>query len=152
MPQRRLILLSEVERQCRFALTGYGDANAAIAARDADRFWHSLESILSAAGQLHALASAAGLTIADDSPLNTPDLAHAADVDDWRPLRPELEPSNFGPAGFTPAAPGACARYFDLDTSIYISFGHVFEMPSLLTAIADLGHRAEMELEHTGLK
>ena len=26
MPHRRLILLSEVERQCRFALSGYDDA------------------------------------------------------------------------------------------------------------------------------
>lgn len=152
MPQRRLILLAEVERQCRFALTGYDAAIAAIPARDAERFWHSLEEILSAAGHLPALASAAGLDLAEDSPLNAPELAHAADVESWRPLRPEIELSNFGPSGFTRANPGECARFFDLDHSIFISFGHIFEMPSLLSAIADLGHRAEMELELTALK
>lgn len=152
MPQRRLILLSEVERQCRFALMAYNDASAAIPVHDADRFWHSLEGILAAAGQLHTLASAAGLAIADDSPLNTPELAHAADVASWQPRRSELEPSNFGPSGFTRAHPGECARFFDLDTSIFILFGHIFEMPALLTAIADLGHRAEMEMQDVALK
>jgi hypothetical protein len=152
MPQRRLILLSEVERQCRFALMGYGDASTAIAARDADRFWHSLDTILSAASQLPALAAAAGLPLDDESPLHTPDLAHAADAASWRPQRPELELSNFGPAGFTRANPGECARFFDLDTSIFISFGHVFEIAPLLSAIADLNHRAGMELELTALK
>jgi hypothetical protein len=152
MPQRRLILLSEVERQCRFALMGYDEALAAMAARDPERFWHSLEGILSAAAQLPALACAAGIPLAEDSSLNTPELAHAGDVESWRPLRPEIENSNFGPDGFTRAHPGECARFFDLDTSIFILFGHIFEMPPLLTAVADLGHRAEMELELTALK
>jgi hypothetical protein len=152
MPQRRLILLSEVERQCRFALMGYDDALASMSARDAERFWHSLEGILFAAAQLPALASAAGIPLAEDSPLQTPELAHAADVESWRPPRPDLEGSNFGPGGFTRAHPGECARFFDLDTSIFILFGHIFEMPPLLTAIADLCHRAEMELDHTALK
>jgi hypothetical protein len=148
MPQRRLILLSEVERQCRFALTGYDEATAAMAAHDAERFWHSLEAILAAAGQLHGLAPAAGLALADDSPLNTAELGHAAEVDSWRPPRGEIAPSNFGPGGFTLAHPGECARFFDLDTSIFILFGHIFEMPPLLAEIAELEHRAETELEH----
>jgi hypothetical protein len=152
MPQRRLILLSEVERQCRFALMGYDDALAAMNVRDAERFWRSLGGILSAASQLAALTAAAGLVLPEDSPLHMPELLHAADVESWRPLRTEVESSNFGPAGFTGAHPGECARFFDLDTSIFILFGHIFEMPPLLTAIADLGHRAEMEMEHTALK
>jgi hypothetical protein len=152
MPQRRLILLSEVERQCRFALRGYDDASAAISARDPDRFWHSLETIVSAAAQLPGLTSAAGLPLDGDSPLRAPELEHAAEVDSWRPPRLDLELSNFGPAGFTPAHPGGCARFFDFDTSIFILFGHVFEMAPLLAAIADLSHRAGMELENVALE
>jgi hypothetical protein len=152
MPQRRLILLSEVERQCRFALMGYDDALAAMSARDPERFWHSLEGIVSIAAQMPALTAAAGLPLAEGSPLQTPELAHAGDVESWRPLRSEIESSNFGPTGFTRAHPGECARFFDLDSSIFILFGHIFEMPPLLAAIAELAHRAEMELELTALK
>jgi len=150
--QRRLILLSEVERQCRFALHGYDDASAAMAARDGDRFWHSLEAILAAAGQLRGLAPAAGLPLADDSPLNADELVHAPDVASWWPPRGELAHSNFGTEGFTRAHPGECARFFDLDTSIFIRFGRIFEMPPLLTEIAELGHLAEMELAHDAIE
>ena len=152
MPQRRLILLSEVERRCRFALMGYDDALAAMGVRDAERFWHALETILFVAAQLPALATAAGISLSEDSPLKTPDLAHAGDVESWQPLRPEIENSNFGPDGFTRSHPGECARFFDLDTSIFILFGHIFEMPPLLASIAELAHRAEMEREFTALK
>ena len=152
MPQRRLILLSEIGRQCRFALEGYDEAMAAMAARNADRFWHSLEAILTAAGPLYALAAAAGLRLAEDSALRAPELAHVAEVDSWQPWRSEIEPSNFGLGGFTHAHPGECARYFDLDTSIFILFGHIFEMPPLLAEIAELEHRAEAEIEYAALK
>jgi hypothetical protein len=152
MPQRRLILLSEVERQCRFALKGYGDALAAMNSCDTERFWHSLEGIVSIAAQLPSLSTAAGLPLAEDSVLHAPELAHVSDVESWRPLRPEIKSSNFGPAGFTRAHPGECARFFDLDTSIFIRFGHIFEMPPLLAAIADLSHRAEMEQDLSALK
>jgi hypothetical protein len=152
MPQRRLILLSEVERQCRFALIGYYDALASMAARNPERFWHSLEGIVSIAAQLPALAAAADLPLPEDSPLNAPELARAADVESWRPARHEIQSSNFGADGFTRAHPGECARFFDLDTSIFILFGHIFEMPPLLAAAADLAHRAELELEVTALK
>ncbi len=152
MPQRRLILLSEIDRQCRFALEGYDEAMNAMAARNAERFWHSLEAILAAAGQLHGLTAAAGLPLADDSPLRAPELAHVAEVDSWQPRRSEITPSNFGPDGFTRAHPGECARFFDLDTSIFILFGHIFEMPPLLAEIAELEHRAEAEIEYAALK
>jgi hypothetical protein len=152
MPQRRLILLSEVERQCRFALMGYDDALAAMAARDPEQLWRSLEGIVSIAAQLSALAVAAGLALPEDSPLHAPELGCAADVESWRPPRPEIQNSNFGPDGFTRAHPGECARFFDLDTSIFILFGHMFEMPPLLAAAADLAQRAEMERELAALK
>ena len=84
--------------------------------------------------------------------MNAPELAHAAEVESWRPSRSEIESSNFGAGGFTRAHPGECARFFDLETSIFILFGHIFEMPPLLSGIADLAHRAEMEMEHTALK
>jgi hypothetical protein len=152
MPQRRLILLSEVERQCRFALLGYHEALAAMAARDPERFWHSLEGIVSSAAQLGTLAAAAGIPLPEDSPLHARELGCAADVESWRPPRPEIQSANFGPDGFTRAHPGECARFFDLDTSIFILFGHIFEMPPLLAAAADLAQRAEMERELTALK
>lgn len=152
MPQRRLILLSEIGRQCRFALEGYDEALTAMTAGNADRFWHSLEAILAAAAQLDGLAAAAGLRLAEGSALRAPELAHVAEVDSWQPRRSEIEPSNFGSGGFTRAHPGECARFFDLETSIFILFGHIFEMPPLLAEIAELQHRAEAEIEYTALK
>jgi hypothetical protein len=84
--------------------------------------------------------------------LHAPELSHATDVESWQPRRAEIENSNFGPGGFTRSHPGECARFFDLDTSIFILFGHIFEMPPLLVSIVELAHRAEMERELTALK
>lgn len=152
MPQRRLVLLSEVGRQCRFALMSYDDAASAMTSRDADRFWHALESIVYAAACLPALVAAAGLKLPDDSPLQTADLGETGDFAAWTPMRTEMELTNFGPEGFTRANPGECARFFDLDTSIFVRFGRIFELASLLAAMAGLEHRAEMEIEHLALE
>jgi len=63
-----------------FALSGYDDTLAAMTLRDPERFWHSLEGIVSIAAQLPALAAAAGLPLAEDSALIAQEVAHAADV------------------------------------------------------------------------
>src|SRR5579872_7126811 len=114
--RRRRILYSEISRQSSFVLMAYGDSTAALQARDADRFWYSLEALVTAATRLHDLLwpssdaspGAAGdlrrtLGVADDSPLNRPELSTGSSLvstlESWNSLRHGQPPllSNFGP-------------------------------------------------------
>jgi hypothetical protein len=51
----RHVFVREVERQSSYALMGFNDLNAALAARATDRIWYSLQSILIAAGNVSKL-------------------------------------------------------------------------------------------------
>ena len=149
--RRRRILLTEVGRQCRFAMIAYSDASAALEKRDAERCWYSLQGLIAAAiglrGLLWPAAGAsfawavelrAALEVTDDSPLNQPQLLSAAD-----PIA-TLESSNW----LSDAAPAESVRCFDPETGAFTIFGSVVELPPLLTAIAELAQKAERESQH----
>jgi hypothetical protein len=165
--RRRRILLSEIERQCAHALIAYDDAAAALQKHDADRFWYCLQALTTAAGQLAgvlwpvpngstgwAAELREALAVNDESPLHHPGLAAAlkivSQLENWQAGHPERtwQASNFGPSGFLAVRSKDCIRYFDRETSVYIFCGQIFELPHLLAAIAELGHRARMEIEH----
>lgn len=165
--RRRRILLSEIDRQCSFALMAYGDATTALQTRDSERLWYSLEGLVTAATRLHHLlwpspnASLAwavelrrALGVPDDSPLNRPQLSAISNLvstlESWNSLRPGQPPllSNLGPGGFTEPSPAECVRCFAPEAGSFTLFGTVFELPPLLNAVVELGHRVEQELQH----
>lgn len=165
--RRRRILLSELERQCGIALMAYDDAAAALQKHNADRFWYALQGLTAAAGHLEGMLwpvpnAATGwaselreaLGLKDDSPLHHPGLAASRNIvsalEEWQAGHPDRSwrASNFGAGGFTTAGPSDCVRYFDRERSLYIFCGYTFELPVLLGAIAELGHRARLEIEH----
>jgi len=164
--RRRRILLSEIERQSGSALLAYDEAAAALQKHQPDRFWHSLQALVTAAGHLQALlwparepvAGAAelrqALGVADGSPLCHPGLAAARNIagllESWQAAHPDRtwHASNFAAGGFTGVRSAECIRYFDRESSVYVLCGHIFVLPGLLGAIAELSHRARMETEH----
>ncbi|HTS30889.1 MAG TPA: hypothetical protein VMH81_33685 [Bryobacteraceae bacterium] len=164
--RRRRILLSEIGRQCGFAMMAYGDATAAIQKRESERFWYSLEALVTAASRLHELLwPAAGssmpadeelrrvLGVDDDSPLNGAPLSSAcgliATLESWNALRPGQPPllSNLGPAGFAEPAPAECVRCFAPATGIFTLYGSAIELPPLLHAVAGISQKVEEELQ-----
>jgi len=160
--RRRRILLSEIDRQCRFAMIAYGDACSALEKRDAERCWYALQGLLAAGMQLNrllwpppggsdwAVGLRGVLEVPDDSPLNLPGLASALDItptiETWSP--PRAGQSGFSSGGLIDAAPAECLRCFDPESGAFTLFGHVVELPPLLNAIADLGTKAEQEQQH----
>jgi hypothetical protein len=165
--RRRRILLKEIERQCGIALTAYDEAAAALQRHNPDRFWYSLQGLTTAAGHLESLLWPApnasigwaaelrqALGMRDDSVLHRCGAAAvlnlAAALENWQSAHSGRAwyDSNYGPNGFNGAHSGDCLRYFDLENSVYLLCGHRFELPALLGAIAELGHRARLETEH----
>jgi len=163
--RRRRILLSEIDRQCRFAMIAYGDASAALERRDAERCWYSLQALLAAAMQLHGLLwPSAGpslawavelrsaLDVTDDSPLNQPQLVSALDpastLESWTALHPRHKPlpASLDYSGLADAA--ECVRCFDPEIGAFTLFGSVVELPSLLNSIAELAQKTELESQH----
>jgi hypothetical protein len=149
--RRRRILLSEVGRQCRFAMIAYSDASKALERRDAERCWYSLQGLIAAAIELRgllwpaevasfawAVELRAALDVTEDSPLNQPQLVSAAD-----PIG-ALESFILS----SDAAAAESVRCFDPETGAFALFGKVVELPPLLTAIAELAQKAERELQH----
>jgi hypothetical protein len=114
---RRRAVLHEIERLCAVVLSAYGESAAAIQSSEPERFWRSLELLLTAADQIEALLwpgeTAEWLGVPERSPLH------------HRRLR-------FSGAAALPLPD--CARFFDADA-----------LPSLLAAVAELGHRVEEE-------
>ena len=161
--RRKRVLLSEIERQCRFALMAYDDASAALRRRDAERVWYALQGLLTASAHLRRLlARAADLRAAiglpDDSPLNERSLEPMADLvpawESWNSLQAS-EPSRLSSIGRDAragaageAAAGCPVRSFDPETGTLTLFGKVLELSPLLAAIAEIAHRAETALEH----
>jgi hypothetical protein len=164
--RRRRIILTEIGRQCSFALMAYGDATTALQARDSERLWYSLEGLVTAATRLHLLLwpSANGSTaadvelrealgVADDSALNRPQLSAISNLvstlESWNRLGPGPPPmlSNFGPGGFTESSPAECVRCFAPQAGKFTLFGEVFELPPLLNAVVEIGHLVEQELQ-----
>ncbi|HEY2019089.1 MAG TPA: hypothetical protein VGH38_36535 [Bryobacteraceae bacterium] len=163
--RRRRILLSEIDRQCRFAMIAYSDASAALERRDAERCWYSLQGLIAAALQLHRLlwpepdssqASAVelrgALEIPEDSPLNQAPLVLSLDLlatlEAWGSPRPAPSPSNLGTGGLSDASYAECVRSFDPETGMFTLFGNVVELPALLNAISDLAQNTEREMQH----
>ena len=131
-------------------MIAYSDASAALERRDAERCWYSLQGLIAAAMELRGLlwpgASAsfawaielrAALGVTDDSPLNQPQLAAAADP--IRSLESFISVSD---------AAAESVRSFDPETGAFTLFGNVVELPPLLTAIAELAQNAERESQH----
>lgn len=154
--RRRRILLSEIDRQCRFAMIAYGDACAALETRDAERCWYSLQALIAAAVQLHqllwpsrhgshewAVELRGALEVSDDSALNQPRLASAFDniatLESW---------SSPHSGSLDDAALAECVRCFDPETGAFTLFGNVIELPPLLNAIAELARKTEIEQQH----
>jgi hypothetical protein len=157
--RRRRVLLAEVDRQSRFALTAYDDASAALLRRDADRFWGSVQALLTAARHLQRLLHRgselrAAVGVADDSPLHDPALAGLADVvaalESWSALQASdpAQLSTIGPRAIAEMSPAGCVRCFDPDTATLTFFGRSLTLTPLLAAIAEIAHRAESELQH----
>jgi hypothetical protein len=162
--RHRRILLSEVDRQCRFAMIAYADACSALERRDAERCWYSLQGLIAAAMQLHrllwplpsgsqsAVDFRGSLEVADDSPLNQPQLASALDVtsalESFGASRTSLSRPILSPSGLADPASSECVRCFDPETGVFTVFGNAVELPTLLSAIADLGQKAEEEQQH----
>jgi hypothetical protein len=145
--RRRSIVLAEIERQCRFAMTAYQEAAAAAEVGDEGPLWYSLEALLGAAAHLHQLLwprpnpsvawaaeLRAALAIDLDSPLARQELVSVFDfealMDEWI-LHPE-----------------GAARWFDRELSTVHYYGRVFELAPLLSAIADLDARTLREVQH----
>jgi hypothetical protein len=164
--RRRRILLSEIDRQCRFAMIAYGDASTAIETRDAERCWYSLQGLLAAVAQLHellwpsagdspewALELRAALQVGDDSPLNLPRIPSPLDLvtalDSWIAPRATGHPviSSFASGGAAAEATD-CVRCFDPESGAFTLFGHVVALPPLLNAIAELAQKTEAEVHH----
>jgi len=161
--RQRRVLLSEIDRQCRFAMIAYADACSALERRDAERCWYSLQGLVSAAMQLNHLlwppygsspdwvvTVRGALEVAEDSALNQPGLSTALDItqtiEEWTPTRDG--PAGFGSFGPTDTATGECVRSFDPETGVFTLFGNVVQLPPLLSAIAELGRKAEAEQQH----
>jgi hypothetical protein len=142
--RRRRILLSEIDRQCGFALMAYGDATTALQTRDSERLWYSLDALVSAAARLHrllwpspdgSLAWAVELRrvlgVPDDSPLNRPQLSAISNLvstlEAWNALQPDQPPllSNWGPGGFTEPTPAECVRCFAPESGTFTLLGTV---------------------------
>jgi hypothetical protein len=149
--RRRRILLSEIDRQCRFAMIAYSDACAALEGRDAERCWYSLQGLIAAATQLRGLLwpSAAtsldwaaefrgALDVTDESPLNQPQLRSALD-----PVANLVSSTSLADA-----TQAECVRCFDPETGAITLFGNVVELPPLLNAITELAQKAERESQH----
>ena len=164
--RRRRIVISEIDRQCRFVMMAYGDAAAALQAKEAERLWYSLEGLITAATRLHELLwpspdpsvewaaelrSTLGAT--DESPLNCPQLSGVAPLlptlESWNLQKPGQPPllTNFGPAGFTEPSPAECVRCFSPQFGRFTLFGATYEVTSLLHAVADLAPRVAQEVE-----
>jgi len=115
---RRRAVLNEIERLCSVVLLAYCDSAGALKAGEGERFWRSLELLLTAADQIDALLwpgeTAAWLGIPDRSPLH-------------QTGRRRLPKSTAMPLP-------DCAHFFDSGT-----------FPSLLAAVAELSHRAHEE-------
>jgi hypothetical protein len=75
-PRRRL-LLHELELQCGFALSAYGEAAAAIQSHDPDALWGAMHALLAAAAQIQRFPE---LDVPHDSPLRQPELASIGDT------------------------------------------------------------------------
>ncbi len=163
--RRRRILLSEIGRQCGFALMGYGDSTA-LQSRDSERFWYSLEAVVTAATRLHQLlwpspdtsSPAAAelqreLGVTDDSPLNRPEVSSSSSLvptlEAWNSLRPGQPPlvSNLGPSGFAEPSPAECVRCFAPETGSFTRYGAAIELPALLGAVVEIGRRVNEELQ-----
>ena len=162
--RRRRILLSEIDRQCRFAMIAYSDASAALERRDAERCWYSLQGLVAAALQLHRLlwpepdasqvwalelrGSLEIPTIRLSTRPNSSSLDLLATLEAWSSPRPAPSPSNLSPGGLADSTYAECVRSFDPETGMFTLFGNVVELPPLLNAIAELAQKAEQELHH----
>jgi hypothetical protein len=162
----KIILLAEIEQQCRFGLLAYGDATRAQKAGDAERFWYSLQSLVQAAAHVSLLLwptgedrqAAAGalrqaLRVPEDSALSPARLPPAAALDellvDWvaSVLQGEASLSNFGPGGFSACVLSRYVRCFDPDEDAFVFFGEVWDCGALARALAEIQHHAEAEIQ-----
>ncbi len=157
--RRRRVLLAEIDRQSKCALMAYNDASAALLRRDAERFWYSVQGLLSAAEHLRGLLGWASdlrrlVGIADDSPLDDPVLPAVANLvpalEAWNALEGSDPPqlSAIGPRAIAEMTPAGCVRCFDPDSATLTFFGRALALTPLLAAIAEISHRAEQELQH----
>ncbi len=157
--RRRRVLLAELDRQAKFALMAYDDATSALARRDPDRFWYSVQGLLAAANHLQQLLGwasdlRAAVDLAADSPLHEPALPVMANLvaalESWNALQASdpSQLSTIGPRAMAEMTPAGCVRCFDPDTAILTFFGRSLSLAPLLAAIAEVAHRAEGELRH----
>jgi len=119
---RRRAVLSEIERQCSIALLAYNDCACALQAREAVRFWRSLEVLRTAAERLDQLL-------------------RPGDTAEWLGAS-ELSALYASSAGLLPGTLHEmplpdCARYFDSET-----------LPALLAAVAELSYRAHEQMAY----
>lgn len=162
----KVILLAEIEQQCRFGLLAYGDATRAQKAGDAERFWYSLQSLVQAAAHVSSLlwpsqverqAAARALRQAlgawEDSALSPDRLPRPGALEEllvrWvgSGLEGEASLSNFGPNGFGPCTGSRYVRCFDPDESAFVFLGRVWDCAALTRALAEIEHRAEAEIQ-----
>jgi hypothetical protein len=138
---RRRLQLHELELQCNFALRAYRDASAALAKRDGEGFWYSMQALLVAAGRVDELF---GSTIADALG------PYKGALDRWIDSHPHgpMRLSNFGPLGTSAADPGVFARYIDQERSQATVFGKTIDVAELLIRISEVRERGREESKH----
>ncbi len=154
---RRRMLLCEIELETSFALKAYGGAASALARRDPEGFWYSVQALLGAAANVHRFLEddpelCALLQVPEGSPLLGRGLEFAADLKhscvEWLASHPRgpLRQSNFGPFGVSHADASVFARFIDPEESLVLVFGESYDLARLLSAIAGLSQKVKTEL------
>jgi hypothetical protein len=161
------IFSREVERQCRFGLLAASDLTSALNARDGDRMWYSIQSVLIAAGNVSKLLwpsqsscrkrgedLRAHLGVVETSPLAPRSFRNHFEhfderLESWATSskRRNLADSNVGPTGMIAGLePGDYLRNFDTDEYAVTFRGDTYELKPVVAALGNLHGRAASEL------
>ncbi len=160
------IFQREVERQCRFAIVAADDVEQALATKDSDRLWYSVQAFLVAAGNISKLlwppnpgcprradTLRKSLSVKGDSPLKPRVFRNHFEHFDERLERwaettqkGAFIDSNVGPAGrIRGVSERDYLRNFESATWTVTFRGDSYHLPPLLKAVSGLWQRASAE-------